>query len=281
MVSVKQQAPPANAMRMGLEKEGLRLFEGASTSFTIPHKNGKFIHGLSDNDKKLVESHYGLKFDNPEDFESWRQLVFTIRHTMEVLDPKNAESILKQSVAKLTGIATDADNPDKNADFIFSSEFQDEEAKLSNMEKHDRAVSKLLELKETPKYLLAVAKHLYPPTTGIGQNVNNAYIKLREYLDGTLSTKKEAVANFEKACNLDKTMLYVTVDFRDALMYNIIRRDKDNFYFNVLSTCRYGKTESECVEYLMDIKNQEELGTGDADDAPYSIKAQLRAKVKY
>ena len=162
MVSVKQQAPPSNIMRMGLEKEGLRLFEGASTSFTIPHKNGKFMHGLSDNDKKLVEDHYGLKFDNPEDFESWRQVIFTIRHTMEVLDPKNAEAILKQSVAKVTGIATDADNPDKNADFLISSDFQDEEAKMTNMERHDRAVSKLLELKTTPKYLLSIAKYILP-----------------------------------------------------------------------------------------------------------------------
>lgn len=274
---IKQQ--PTTAFRMGLEQEGLRLFESATTTYSIPHKNGNFVHGLTDSEREIVEKHYGLSFSNPEHVNAWKSVIFTLRHTLEVIDTKNPESILKQSVAKVIGEASDIDTNNKDSNFVITSDYLDEEAKLTSTVRADEAVSKLLEMKKTPKHLMAVAKYILPASSGIGKNPNNAYIKLREYLDGSLSSKKEAISTFETVCNMDKSVLYTTVDFKEALTCNVIRRDKDNYFYNTVSTCKYGKSEKESVEYLMDVKNQEELGTWADDDAPYSVRAQLKSKL--
>lgn len=270
---------PTDRFRMGIEAENLRVFESGVTSFEIPMVNGKFEHGLSDGDRALVEAHYGATFANPSDAQLWRSLVFHHNNYLSVKDPKSAESILQVSVMKVLGLACTSDDPNPDATFVITTDEFDDNAKMTATEKFDILIGKLLELKRTKKHLLAVAKYILPVSTGIGQNETVAYLKLREYLDGKLTTtKKEALATFERVLEMDKTRLYVTTDFREAFQMNIIRRDNQNFFYNSISDTRYGKTEEDAITYLMDIKHQEEIGTWSADDASFSIRHQLRQK---
>jgi hypothetical protein len=283
---IVKQAPPKNGVfKLGLEKYGESMFNGADSSFPIPIKNNKFVHGLSEADQKVVEQHYGLQFDNPEHKAAWGNMSFTMRHTLNALDPKNnPEDLLTLSVLKQMSLAASSleelkDNPMVNYNFVISDDDQEIEAKASVYERTDEAIVALNTLKKSEKHLLAVSRLLIPRTMGVGSSKELAYLKLREFIEGLIvKNKGEALTRFEQALEMEKEKLYLITDFREAYARNIIRKDKKNGFYNPITEASYGKTEEEALKYLADPKNQGELGTGRKDDEQYTIRYQLNHK---
>jgi len=281
-VIVKQTSN--GSFKLGLEKEGLSMFEQTSTSFEIPYVNGKFDHGLTEEQVDRVEKHYGLSFEDPEHRGEWLQIVLSYDHTINAYDlESNPEHLLAVSVMKNMGQAApnleEASNPMANYKMVIYNDGDEEEMKATYLERLDTAIMDLQEMKKTKgqQQLIYTAKYILPQSAGIGNDPAKAYVKLRSYLDGNMtSTKDEALVLFNSAINKGKDIIYTTVDFREAYKMNIIRKNNKGQYYNVMSTTVYGSTEEQAIEYLLNPKNQEELGMGKKADANYSIRQQLK-----
>lgn len=281
MSNVVLKQAPTTEFRLGLEKEGLQMFESSFSSYEIPFYQGKFQPGLTPEEKVIVEEYFGRKFDDSADFEFWNNYVIEVKHTIMPYDLKNPRDLLHFSVLKQLKLAApsleEANNPMANYIFVLHNDNAEQEIKATLYEKVDEAIIELNKLKSTPKYLIGVAKYILPVNTGIGDNKTLAYSKLRELINGDLTNgRNEGVDRFNRALALDKKLLYATVDFRSALRRNIIRKNVKGFFYNPLSQTVYGKNEQECVKFLINPKNQDELGTGTKNDTNYSIRTQLK-----
>lgn len=279
-ILIKQAKP--KTFKMGLEERGLSLFENATSTFDIPYTNNSFQHGLNKKDQKIVEDYYGWKFDNREDKENWMALTLELKHTINPLDPKNnPKDLLTISVAKIIGYAAGnadiANDPMSNHRFLVYDETEELATTATYYQKLDEAIIQLQKIKTEKKYILSIAKYVLPNSSGINENMDKAYTKLREFVNGDLSKgKNEAVDKFLKALTVDKTLLYVSVDFDEAYKKNIIRTNTKQQFYNPSSKSIYGKNRDTAIAYLMDIKNQDELGTGGTKDEPFSIRYQLK-----
>lgn len=277
---------PTKEFRLGLEKQGLQYFEITESTYEMPFVKGKWQHGLTDSEKKLVEEHYGKEFDNPKDFDFWAYELpsFTLDHTVQGIDLKNPEDILKIGVLKAMKIlASDIEETEHSMagyGFYISNTEDEEGHKASLYERRDQAIADLLDIKKSAKYIIAFAKFLLPPAIHIG-DANVAYTKIREFLDGKLKTttsktKGGAIDSFNYTKEIEKTVLYATIDYREAVKRNIIRLNENQRYYNVATGTVLGKNEEECIKFLLDPKNQDELGMGTKSDKSYSIRNQLK-----
>lgn len=277
MLSIKQA--PTTFKKLG---NTIRKFEGTESTFEIPYVKKKWLHGLRSNKEiQKVESHYGRSFSNPEDNEFWGSLKFSLNHFIEPLSGlDNPEDLLKVRVLEASKILTSSyqdfiSNENGDRDFILYDENEETSVTASLYEKRDLAVAELVNIKKTPKYLIAVAKSLLPVNMSIPSK-DAAYVKLREYIDGkVIKNKTEAVDKFLACLEKDKSILYVEVDFDEAFRKNVIRKNSNKRFYNPMTGVEYGKTKDEAVSFLMNPKNQDELGTGLKGDEPYSIRAQL------
>lgn len=277
MIVIQQAA--TDQFRLGLEQDGKQLYELAASTYEIPVVNGKLQHGLTPEEAKTVEAFYGLQFDNPDHRSSWTNIVLEIKHSMKVIDPNNPADLLLLGVLRQNGILANTLedvqlDPMAKYVFVMRNEGDEERQKATLYERVDECITKLSHInKESKKYLMAIAKFLTGSLT-IG-NEQLAYTKVRDYIDGKYTrTQKEALNRFEDVLEMDKSKLFVTIDVKEAIYRNIIRRDVNQKFYNPLTSVVYGKTEEEVVDFLMRAENQDELGVG-VDAQPYSIRKLL------
>lgn len=274
---------PTNAFRLGLEKQGLQVFENAEVTTEIPLKNGKIMYDLTPEEKEKVEAHYGMTLDDPANVQEWIDRVhINIRATIDTLDITNPEDILKVGVLKANkSLAPNLEEAKANQmagyKWVLYTEAQEDGAKLSVHKRYHNTIQELLKLSKKRTKLLAVAKYILPSSLGIRNDETKAYVKLTEWLEGKVETitKDAAITKLNEVINMDEHQLFVTVDYKEAVSKNIIRRNADGYFYNTISQTAYGKNQSECIKFLTNPKNQDELGLNDKDDKDYSIRYQL------
>lgn len=275
---------PTTQFKLGLEKQGLQIFENAEVTTEIPIKNGKLVYTLTPEEKEIVEAHYGMKLDDPANIQDWIDRVpISIKSTIDALDDKNPVDILKKGVllgsGKLAPSLEDVKaDPMADYTYVLFTEAQEDSEKLSVHKRYHLAIQDLLKLQKKRIKLLAVAKYILPSSVGIRNNEEKAYVKLTEWLDGEVEkiTKSAAIAKFKQVLEMDELELFTTVDFKEAFAKNIIRRNGDGYFYNTISQTAYGKNQAECITFLTNPKNQDELGLNDKDDKDYSIRYQLK-----
>ena len=269
--------------KLGLEKEGLSHFVNTSSSYEIPYIKGKFRADLTEEQIKIIEDHYGYTWNGKtqEDFDFWSTLNLPpLKHRMAGFSVTEPQDMILVGVLKYMGIAAPSliasDNAMGNYKFVIHNKAEEEEYKATIHESRHEAIASLYKIKEQEKFLKALCKHLLPTTSTIKMTKKKAYNLLSEYVEGKHGKAGDSLIRFNKAMKMDKSLLYVTVDFKDAFTKNIIRKNDRNMFYNASSNTEYGKNETEAIAYLMDPKNQDELGTGSPDDKSYSIRKQLQ-----
>ena len=275
---------PTTQFKLGLEKQGLQIFENAEVTIEFPIKDGKLLYELTPEEKEIVEAHYGMKLDDPANIQDWIDRVpISIKSTIDALDDKNPVDILKKGVllgsGKLAPSLEDVKaDPMADYTYVLFTEAQEDSEKLSVHKRYHLAIQDLLKLQKKRIKLLAVAKYILPSSVGIRNNEEKAYVKLTEWLDGEVEkiTKSAAIAKFKQVLEMDELELFTTVDFKEAFAKNIIRRNGDGYFYNTISQTAYGKNQAECITFLTNPKNQDELGLNDKDDKDYSIRYQLK-----
>lgn len=267
--------------RLGLEKEGMQVYPDATQSFPIPRVKGKWNHGLTKEEQKIVETFYGYSFENPAHNEFWGDITFTIKNHLSSLDMSSGDNILKVSIMKQLGMCASSmdeveENPNNKYVFVVKDRNEDNNKKLSLYLRQDKAKAELLKIMNTSgKYLRALAFVGTPNPYELGDSNELAYTRLRELITGEFTNKKsEGIDKFNTILEIDKPRLYCMVDVKKAIRKNIIRRNAKMEYYNPVSGVVYGKGEERVVTYLLDPTNQDEYGT--SKDAPqFSIKKQL------
>lgn len=286
---------------MGLEQVGKSLFEGASSFFQIPQKNGKFVLDLPDPELKHVEKYYGCKISDEKANEVYGSLMIEVSHIPKPIDYKNAEHLLMLGIIRTLGLlapSEDAVNPNKNYKFVIEDLEAQNTVKTNLYQKRGKAIVILNDLyKNQPKYLVAIAKYLINfggklslnstkqlnLRSGVRYNSEMAFNSLMEFIDGKLTNKaNESVDLFLDAVDvkmggkLPISELYTRVDVYDAVSKGVLKVADGYFYNPMVPETRYGRTTEEILNFLQDPTNSDHLGVGNESDMPFSIRRQLK-----
>lgn len=284
MQDIQIKQAKSGDFKLGLEREGLSHFVNTQSTYEIPYIKGKFQADLTEEQIKIVENHYGYTWNGStkEDFEFWSSLTLPpLKHRMAAFSVTEPEDIILVGVLKYMGVAApslgESQNAMGNYKFVIHNQKEEEAHKTSIFENRHMAIANLFKIKDQKKFLVALCKYLLPANASIiGMTKERAYNLLSEFVEGKHGKAKESLDRFNAATSLNKELLYVTVDFKDAYRKNIIRKNDRNMFYNALSGTEYGKNEEAAIEFLLDPKNQDELGLDSKDDKPYSIRKQLK-----
>lgn len=258
---------------MGLETQGLQLFEPAFTTISVPVVGNTVYHGLTnESDISKVETYYGRKFTERPDL--WGQVSIDVPHTVVPVDPNNAEHILMIGLLRfndwLAPSLADEKNPNKNYKFVLYSEEKEAEISATTHRRKAAMIAVISEIDvKDPEYLITLARTLCNFSAGI-KTKDQAMLKLSEFLDGKLSNMSvsECVEVFRKTLDpiyggdTTKESLFMDLIVNDAITNNIIRwYQPKGYYYNPAVPdgvgLSYGRTKKEVAEFLSAISNSD------------------------
>lgn len=286
-IQIRANKAPTNIDKvLGFDKYQEGKFPGTKTVI-IPFKqmNGQYRHGVTnETDRQFIEDKFfgGQSLESEVAKEYYRTCSVELNPDITFFDTENPESLLKFYIAVSAEeivAKSRADAKSKSMSvrpFIVEDGVEVKKEQLSVRQKVNKARAKLAELETEPTYMVVLAKYLAPSNAGI-TNEQNAYIYLDDLLTGKYTDDSELVAvnRFNQALSVDKEILYVASDVKEAIYKNVIRK-QGGVFTNPISQTPYGRTEEEVVNFLSQDMNQEELGTGTPLDKPYSVRFQLK-----
>jgi len=282
-VLLKQNPHSTENPFMGMENYGMAMWSGTTVFFDTPQKNGKYVHGLKPEEVQELNSIFNVDFDGESGQEFLENFQVKIPATITALDLSKAEDLLSLRILQATGnfIAPHKAAANQgNVNYSFYIQNVEEEAKENNkvIRVTNNAIAKMDSLSiSNPEYFIAVCKYVLPETAGVGTNVDIAYQLINDYIKSSLESAERFLNTIDEE-KTSKHLVYVTNDIKTAILKNIIRKNKKGYLYNPLTNTEYGKNLEEAINFLMDPKNLDELGTGDNDDANYSVKYQLKFK---
>ena len=281
MSLIKVEQLPTTTKRFGLENYGKSRFPNTSSVYEIPFWNGRYNLGMTEEQ----ENEFSMFFIGKDSkSREWQEFLSEYTLKLDFEGPVFDSSTMKgkfdyhvyvKANPQLCAIASSkgAVN-DVIADFkyVVVNEVEDEEKEYSTMKLRNSALSELNKLEKNDKMLLLYARYIFP--------VRNLTSPMRAYtlLDVYLKESRENVERFLAILKEPRDLIDVVVTFKLGYEKNIIRKNRENYFYNHASGTVLGKNQDECVEFLSNPKNQDELGTGSKSDSSLSIKSQLQGK---
>lgn len=285
MTQIIKQIPPEEGVElMGLEKHGMSVFPGVESNFEIPMRNGRYYVG-QDNPKyeqKIAkfEEQLGFKFDSDTGQDWLESFNITLSHDVSALDPNVLADAFTLHILEINdgyGIVALNEEAIANAaintfKFAVTSDEAEINKRVSKKQIKTTAFTILNELYDgNSSRIITIAKYLLN-FNGTSTDRMGAFDKLHDFIDSSVSNAEK----FVQSTKLDMEYILTVVKVKDAIAKNIISLSKDGFYYNRMSNTKYGRTESEAIDFLLKPINIHELGEGLEDDLPYSISAQLK-----
>ena len=158
--------------------------------------------------------------------------------------------------------------------FELIDENKETDQKHSRVTIRNEAIAALQELSiKSKEKMVKIAKYLFNLNAEITDK--NAYIKLDEFI----LSKGSNAEMFLQTLKLDPEWVETTVLVKDAMNAGFIRRGEDQYYINVASQIKMGRSIEEITKYLMNPDNQDQLGTGSKNDQPYSLRTQFKNRI--
>jgi len=260
----------------------VRRLPQTSTGFPIPYVLGKgWQHGLNEDEVKIVEEAYGHSFSNKEHDSYWKSIRFILDHEIDSIEEGNPLDLLKLRILQNRGqiISSLKDDGTAIPDFVLHNEEEETKVTASLYKRRDKAIVQLNKVAKSPLYIVAISNYLLPSSMWTTSE-DTAYIRLRDYVEGVKpfdTNKGKNVDTFLATIELDKDFLYVSVDVKEAIKRNIIRKVGNSFK-NILSDITYGRNKEEVITFLMNPANQDELGANSKNDLATSIRQQIKNK---
>ncbi len=284
---IKQRNPEQGEEVMGLEKTGFVLYPDAETEVEIPYVNNKFKlgnsqetkFGLTKKKQELFENHFGVTFDSPEGKEFLGNYRIVIKHLTTPIDRLKVEHDFNMSILEANGglglVHLGKEDDTRRYPFVLVDEETELEDKVTRKMTRNAAITELnnLQVKNKTK-MVNIAKYLFNLNSDFNDIV--AYDRLDEYIMG--SAKNCEI--FLQTLKLDNEWVDTTVLVKDCMSYGFIRKGEDQYYTNHASGVKLGRTIEEIVKFLNDPNNQDQLGIGKNTDQPYSLRTQLKQKIK-
>lgn len=273
VVVIRQNTEQANII--GMEKIGISMFPNTNVCFSIPYINGEFRHNLTSKELKVVEEHYGVKFNTERGKEFYSTMAMTIPTGVYTLDLDNAKDLLFYKVTLGTGaIAPDletAKNPMCKSLFYFYDGEEEEKLVADENAKMTDAIIALADIRaKEPERLVILAKYLLKKNKF---TVDTAFNALSNKI---VKDSKSFVPAFNTALKSDKKVVKVSVQVVEAIDRGILKRNRAGQYVNPITTTEYGKNHEEIISFLLNPKNSDELGTGGDKDKPGSLENLLK-----
>lgn len=281
---MRQIAPDPDVELMGLQKEGMSVFPGCSTSMQIPFINGRFNLGLEGTDNKKLkekfENHFGVKFDSKEGEEWLGKYEIKIDHDITAYDQRNLDCLFDLQVLKSNGgmgiVATSdvaiEESPMNNFKFILVDENAELEDTVKKRAQKFTAITELNTLNNSnTNRMLMIAKYIFDIGSGVGSNKNVAFNKLADYIEKNVKQAEQ----FLNVMKIDPEYLLTVVKIKEAIYRNIIRYTNGQYVLYATMT-PLGRNEEEVIKFCSNPNNKDIVGYGLKDDLPTSISAQLK-----
>lgn len=282
---IKQIPLEPGVQLMGLEKYGLSCFPGVTSSFEIPIRNGRYNIGRGDEkyESKLkeFEEKLGFSFDSMEGQTWLENFTIDLSHDVEAIDRSVLEKDFMLHVLEVNkgyGIIAMSEDDIHDAaintfKFAVTSKEKEIEKRVSKKEIRYQAAGILRDLYESKNNrIILIAKYLLAVGNGLDNNKTEAFDKLSDYIELSLSNAEK----FIEVSKLEIEYIIAVVKVKEAIFRGIISLGQDGVFYNRMSNTKYGRTESEVIEFLLMPSNLPELGEDLKDDMPYSISAQLK-----
>ena len=284
-VLIKQNPYTKENPFLGMEEYNMSMWDGTTVLMDVPMKGNRYVHGLTKDEVEELKSFdkLGIDLDSEEGQQFLADFQISIPSRLSSLDLDNPRDFLSLKILQASGniiAPSKGEATTGNVKYGFYIQNKDEEARSNNITLRtvNQAITKIENLSiENPEFFLAVCKFILPDNVGLGTNVDVAYSKINEFVRASLDGAKR----FLDAINenvVSKHKIYITNDIKTAIRKNVIRKNQKGYYYNPMTNTEYGKNLEEVINFLMDVKNIDEMGTGENDDANYSIKYQLKFK---
>ena len=272
---------PAPPGYFGLDKYNKSLFPSTSCTFEIPVKNGRYLLGMTDEQEEEFARYFTSKSKDSDEWKEWlSKRTFSVGSEQKILSLDRMEDkfdyhVFIKANPQTNFIAKDKKSAEEaigNYKFVVVNQELEIEDEVSTIKAKNKGRAALTDIQDDDKELLKLAHYLFPV-----KGVTNGLIAYKN-LETYISQSKENALNFLSLLKEDPDKILVTVSVKRAVEKNIIRRGQDQWYYNHISGTRLGKSLEDTIKYLLDPKNQDELGTGTKDDSPVTILSQLRSK---
>lgn len=281
-VTIAQMPVASGESLFGLEKYGRSKFPKCNSEMEIPIANGKHKLGMTKEQEDTYAQYFVGSDSSSSEWKEWlNSFTFKAPYEEKTLDLSLMEDSFVYHVfikgnPDLCFIAPSRkfaeDHPLSNYKYFVANEQQDAEEEVSTQKLKNKARAKLVEIQDDEIELIKIAHYLFN-VRGI-TNSTSAY----KTINNSIDESKESASRFIRVFDESSDFIDVTVTVKRAIEKNIIRRGQDNWYYNHASNTRLGRNQEEIIEFLMNPKNQDELGTGSKNDSPLTIKKQLKDK---
>lgn len=285
---IKQRTPAEGEEIMGLEKFGYVMFPDSTTTFEIPYVNGRHKlgnysgkdatqFGLTKNQQQEFEQFFGVQFDSEDGKKFLNEYQISISHlTNPFAEDDMKQKFEMQILRSNDGLGLVDVNTTQDVTrypFVLVDEEQEVEVETNRNVTRNEAIVKLEDLRKDKKKIVRIAKYIFNLNLEI--TPEQAYNQLNKYI----FDKFQNCGTFSKALSLDDDWIDTYVTVKDGINSGVIRRQEDGWYTNHANGEKLGKTVEEITKYLNHPDNLGTLGTGGKNDAPYSIKAQIKHKL--
>lgn len=277
LVSIKENSNPMK-FNLGLEQDGRSKFPNCYDIIQPAiGKDGRWITGLDEHARKVLairdpqqkaetiekikaereslEELTGLDLSGKSKF--WEEFFVEI-NTKKPLDLTVPMDRIKYhiilasyDVAPNLKETTNADY--FNAKYYVARKHEDVAEKISKKKKYGEAISTVLELIKTPDKAILIGKYLGLPVSNTTPQDN-----LFDIYQTSLEQDEKTgfIDKFNNALQKTQDELNIKLIFDEGVQYNVIRL-RDGYYQR--GNITYGKTISEAIAFLSNVKNNSEL----------------------
>ncbi len=276
MTIIKQKAQ--DNPRTGFENLGFTVHPDCSSTLAIPFVGGKYVLNLTPEKQEYFENNLGVKFDSPEGIKFLDNFSIEIDHTDCIIGDTPIDQFKKHLLTTSNGFGLvktgEVTGPVDTTIFEFFDEEENTNKRVSKKQLLNEAIASLQDLWTNKRSQITLfAQYLLEINSGITNEII-AYDKLTDYI-----TQEANASRFLRALKEDVEHIDLVVTIKQAVAVAVIR-SVNGKYQNPVTNTGYGRTIEEVVSFFSNPANQDELGTGAANDEAYTIKAQLRNSLR-
>ncbi len=282
--TIKQRT--SNNNPKGFDQLGFVLFPDCTSEVEIPFINNRFITGFENNleKKKYFEDRLGVRFDTEQGQEFLDNYRIRFNHEINIKGSSPFDEFDLWLIKANNGFGLikigEEESPTEDTIFVFFDEEKEMIESVTRKSIVNRAAREIEDLWDGNRAkLVLIAKYLFEVNSGISSELI-AYNKLTDFISLDKPVRNAENAQIVlRAFKADPDYMDTTVDTKTAIAKNIIRFS-DGWYVNHITQTKLGRNIEDTITFLNNPQNQDEFGTGGAEDSVHTIKAQLKNSLR-
>lgn len=259
----------------GLETLGMCKMPGTKETFNIPLKGDQIDTSIFTKDElNFLEKSTGYKFTNEAGKQYYTSQILELDSSTQILDLEHPKDLLTYKFGVQMGYIAesehDASDPNsKHRFYVYNSE-KEEAVNAEKNELKGNVIAKLTELKVTKDAkLIYYAKYIFQISDKL--TIPGAYNKIFEFCEKNFNNVKQVQYAFDQPFDL----LRLSVDIKDAISANILKKEISGAFVNRFSGTTVGRNVVEIADFYRNPANADEL-----EEGPKAKETSLRNLLK-